>query len=107
MTHPAAGLERHLLDPAVRADAEALAQLLHPDFTEIGASGRRWNRAQVISALVAEPHCSQDLRDLHTDELAYGIAMVTYDLDGTRRMSLWVKEVTRWYLRYHQGTPIS
>lgn len=107
MTHPAAGLERHLLDPAVRADAAALDALLHPDFTEVGASGRRWTRADMIEALVADPHCSQDVQKLHVDELAYGIALVTYDLAGTRRMSLWIREVTRWYLRYHQGTPFA
>ncbi len=107
MTHPAAGLERHLLNPAVRGDAAALDALLHREFVEVGASGRRWTRAEVIAALVADPHTSHDVQNLHVDELAHGIALVTYDLAGTRRMSLWVKEVARWYLRYHQGTPIA
>ena len=107
MTHPAAGLERHLLDPAVRADAAVLEGLLHPKFTEVGASGHQWRRDEVIAALVADPGCSQDVQDLRADELADGIALVTYELDGTRRMSLWVREGTRWYLRYHQGTPVT
>jgi len=107
MTHPAAGLERHLLNPDVRGDAAALDALLHREFVEVGASGRRWTRAEVIAALVADPHTSHDVQSLHVDELAHGIALVTYDLAGTRRMSLWVKEVTGWYLRYHQGTPIA
>ena len=104
MTHPAAGLECHLLDPGVRADAAALDQLLHPDFTEVGASGRVFSRQDAIEALVADPDCPQDITDLTVAELAYGIALVTYELAGTRRISLWVREVTKWRLRYHQGT---
>ena len=36
-------------------------------------------------------------------ELAYGIALVTYDFGDTRRSSVWVREHSRWLLRYHQG----
>ena len=35
--------ELRLLDPAVRASPSLVLQLLDPDFTEIGASGRRWD----------------------------------------------------------------
>ena len=104
MTHPTAGLERHLLDPAVRADAAALEELLHPDFMEVGVSGRVWDRGSLIAALATDPQCSDNITDLQVAELAYGIALVTYEVSGTRRSSLWVREVTRWRLRYHQGT---
>jgi ribonuclease HI len=104
VTHAAAGRELHLLDPAVRADADKLDDLLHRDFVEVGASGRLWSRDQVIAAITADPACPQDVSDLQVVELAYGIALVTYELAGTRRSSLWVREVTRWQLRYHQAT---
>ena len=38
-------LELQLLDPAVRGNRVAVEQLLHPDFVEVGASGRIWDRA--------------------------------------------------------------
>ena len=104
MTHAAAGRELHLLDPRVRADADKLDDLLHRDFVEVGASGRLWTRDQAITALTADPDCPQDVRDLKVDELAYGIALVTYELAGTYRSSLWIREITRWQLRYHQAT---
>ena len=50
--------ERQLLDPAVRARADQVETLLHPDFVEYGASGRVWDRAAIIAALVADPQVS-------------------------------------------------
>jgi hypothetical protein len=35
--------ELELLEPAIRADASAVRERLHPDFREIGASGRLWD----------------------------------------------------------------
>jgi ribonuclease HI len=107
VTHPALGRERHLLDPAVRADPVALDGLLHPDFTEVGASGRHWTRAEMIEALVADPAISGQMSNACAAELAYGIALVTYDFGDTRRSSVWVREHSRWLLRYHQGTHLA
>jgi ribonuclease HI len=107
VTHPALGREQHLLDPAVRADPVALDGLLHPHFTEVGASGRHWSRAEMIEALVANPSVAGEMSDAAVSELAYGIALVTYDIGDTRRSSLWVREHSRWLLRYHQGTRLA
>ena len=107
VTHPALGRERHLLDPAVRADPVALDGLLHPDFTEVGASGRHWTRAEMIEALVADPAISGEMSNACAAELAYGIALVTYDFGDTRRSSVWVREHSRWLLGYHQGTRLA
>ena len=46
--------ELRLLDPAVRSSADRIAQLLHPEFTEIGASGRLYTRPEIIAQLVEE-----------------------------------------------------
>lgn len=107
MTHPAAGAERHLLDPAVRADRHALELLLHRDFSEVGQSGKVWSRAAIIEALVADPALVGEPKDLVVDELAYGNALVTYQLAGVRRSSIWIRENGRWQIRFHQGTPIA
>lgn len=106
MTHPASGAERHLLDPSVRGDAASLELLLHPDFVEIGRSGRLWARHEIIAALVADPSVSGTPEDLVVDELAYGNALVVYSLDGVRRSSIWIRDNGRWQIRFHQATPV-
>ena len=107
MTHPALGAERHLLDPAVRADPAAVERLLHRDFVEVGRSGRLWSRAETITALAADPAVAGEPHDMSVDELAYGNALVTYTLDGVRRSSIWIRESGRWQIRFHQATPIA
>jgi hypothetical protein len=39
--------ELRLLDPEIRRSPEQVGALLHPEFHEFGASGRRWDRASV------------------------------------------------------------
>jgi hypothetical protein len=46
-------LERALLTREVRSSAAALDALLDPEFTETGASGRRWTRAEILAELPA------------------------------------------------------
>ncbi|GGZ22663.1 hypothetical protein GCM10010300_77840 [Streptomyces olivaceoviridis] len=41
--------ETRLLDPEVRACPDRVLELLDPDFTEIGASGRRWDVETVLT----------------------------------------------------------
>lgn len=47
--------EEALLSASVRADPEMLRRMLHPDFVEIGRSGRRWNRDVIIAELADDP----------------------------------------------------
>jgi ribonuclease HI len=105
--------ERRLADPAVRADAEALRLLLHPDFAEVGRSGARWNRDSIIEALLADPGDGFELVDEAAEFLAPGVVLVTYAVgtpDGStaasRHSSIWVHEHGLWQARYHQGTPV-
>lgn len=44
-------LERRLQQAEVRADRQALEALLADDFLEFGASGGRWDKAQVLHSL--------------------------------------------------------
>lgn len=45
--------ELRLLDPVVRVSEDLLASMLHPDFREIGTSGRIWDRDTIIGVLTA------------------------------------------------------
>jgi hypothetical protein len=109
-------LELELHHPGVRCTKERLEQLLHPDFHEVGRSGRPYDRATIVrylSSLDVRPHVVSDAFALA--ELGEGVTLLTFRSaqvqdDGTRtththRSSLWLKTDTGWRLRYHQGTP--
>lgn len=99
--------EQALLSDALRADAPSAAELLHPAFTEIGASGRTYDRDEILSHLAPLDRVEAD--EFFADEIADGIVLLRYVTTspaGTaRRSSLWVREKGRWLLRHHQGTP--
>jgi ribonuclease HI len=106
-----AQLELALLLPAVRADPTRLESLLHPDFVEVGASGRRWSRDEVIAALISSP----DPGDVAVDDIdarliAHDVVLVTYTsrraTTVVHRCSIWIRSGGDWVARHHQGTPV-
>lgn len=104
--------EEALLTPRVRSSACLLEELLAPDFTEIGQSGRRWPRAEIIAALVDDtsPAPIATLSDREARTLSDDTVLLTYRLDlGGReswRTSLWRQVGESAQCFYHQGTTI-
>jgi ribonuclease HI len=102
-------LELELLEPATRAASERLEPLLHPEFREIGASGRRWDRAGVIDALTADPGEPWSAHEIVARRVVRDVVLVTYTArraaGASLRSSLWVRENDRWQVVFHQGTP--
>ncbi|MCB5290967.1 Ribonuclease HI [Arthrobacter sp. SO3] len=102
-------LERELLLPATRGDFGRTGVLLHPDFTEIGTSGRIWTRDAVMMALEETPGGPTELEMLGADRLDAHTVLLTYrshTRSGTAlRSSLWVHDGAQWRLRFRQGTP--
>jgi hypothetical protein len=108
-------LEVELHHPGARCSRERLEQLLHPEFHEVGRSGRAYSRELVIGYL-----CSQDSQPIVASdgfivaELGPEVALLTYRsahvvagerlANHTLRSSVWVKVAAGWQLRYHQGT---
>ncbi|MER5552383.1 nuclear transport factor 2 family protein [Streptomyces sp. NPDC002793] len=104
--------ELRLLDPVVRASAETMAALLHPDFREIGTSGRLWERDTIIAMLTApDAACPGPLTAsrMRGDQLAADLVHLTFDTEtkGLRshRSSLWRLTANGWLLYFHQATP--
>lgn len=105
--------ELRLLAPEVRRSPELLGALLHPEFTEIGASGRRWDRATIIAALTEQeapgdrPITTSRMRGV---QLADDLVHLTFDTENngrtTHRSSLWRHTDQGWLLWFHQGTPV-
>lgn len=106
--------ERRLADPAVRADRAALLELLHPDFEEVGRSGRHWHRDAIVDALLEHPGDGYELLQEQAEFLAPGTVLVTYaarahdaEHAASRHVSIWVFDHGSWRVRYHQGTHVS
>ncbi|WP_343319490.1 RNase H family protein [Arthrobacter sp. TMP15] len=107
-------LERELLDPAVRADPLRTGELLHPDFEEIGVSGRRWSRQEILDMLQDEEATSTDLEVLSLVKIDTVTALLSYrsvaqvekssQPRSSLRSSLWQRDSGAWRLRHHQGT---
>ena len=102
-------LERELLLPETRSDLGRTGVLLHPDFTEIGSSGRLWTRDEMMMALEDDPGVPAELELIAAERLGEGTVLLTYrshTRTGTAlRSSLWVLDGAQWRLRFHQGTP--
>lgn len=109
--------ELRLMDPGVRTSRELAAQLLDPEFVEVGASGRRWSYEQMLAELPdmagnSENGPRYEPSDMTGVVLAPGLVHLTYEtVIGGRRArcsSLWRKrgEETGWQMYYHQATPV-
>jgi len=97
-----------------RFDRKYMDAVLHPEFVEIGRSGRMFSRADVLEMPWVEIGFQIPLGDLIFSDVANGAVLLTYttvpersEHGAARRASVWVNEGDRWLLRYHQGTPTS
>ncbi|MDO5498225.1 MAG: DUF4440 domain-containing protein [Propionibacteriaceae bacterium] len=101
-------LERALLTAGVRSDPSRVAALLHADWYEIGASGRIWNRGEMLAAigpLEGEVACEViDAQRLNADQILL-VWRSTGAAPSALRTSLWVRVEENWQQRFHQGTP--
>ncbi|QBR93420.1 ribonuclease HI family protein [Nocardioides euryhalodurans] len=101
-------LERSLLTDDVRADPAAVAALLHPDWEEIGQSGRHWSREELL-AEIGPLDEALSLEVLGIDRVGDDTLLLVWrsvrGTGSTLRSSLWVKASGRWVQRFHQGTP--
>ncbi|NUW40217.1 nuclear transport factor 2 family protein [Nonomuraea rhodomycinica] len=103
--------ELRLLDREVRSSARLMAELLDPEFTEIGASGRLWSRSEIIADVVESTRPSDPpitVSDMTGVLLAPGIVHLTYVSDNAgrraRRSSVWRRSEDGWRVYFHQGT---
>jgi ribonuclease HI len=102
-------LERTLLSDEVRGDPAAVAALLDPAWEEVGRSGRRWSREEVLGAIgpLEDPVTLEVLGvdRVGQDSLLLVWRAVRASGEATLRSSLWVRSGQRWLQRFQQGTP--
>jgi hypothetical protein len=110
-------LEQELHDPRVRRNRSRLLELIHPDFQEVGQSGRSYDRDAIIRELIDEANDTVVHSDSYViSELVDGIALLRYvsSVDAQngpharrcQRVSIWQRCDCGWRIIYHQGTPI-
>ena len=102
-------LERSLLTDEVRGDPAAVAALLHPQWQEIGRSGRVWTREEMLAA-VGPLDERVELEVIAIDRIDADTLLLVWRAvresgESTLRSSLWVRERGEWQQRFHQGTP--
>lgn len=109
-------LETELQQPHARGDVARLEQLLHPDFREVGRSGRAYDRSTVIQHLLSEAgQLAIESWSFSATAISTSAVLLTYrsaqrQPDGTlsnhaHRSSIWLKGERGWQVLYHQGTP--
>ena len=95
-----------------RADFEKMTA---DDFWEVGASGRRYSRAEVLDELERRHAAPQpdvwDCSGFHCRKLAGEVFLLTYTLRQnrerlTRRSTLWQRSGEDWKIIYHQGSVV-
>ncbi|MER6184139.1 DUF4440 domain-containing protein [Streptomyces sp. NPDC001652] len=103
--------ELRLLDPEVRASPARVLALLDPEFTEIGASGRRWDAESILSVTSGGSVSAEspvEVSEMSGAVLAPGVVHLTYFAENqgrrTWRSSLWRLTETGWRMYFHQGT---
>jgi hypothetical protein len=95
-------------------------QMTDPSFWEIGASGRRYSREEVIAEVVKRyenaqyqgihtpPENTWQTKDFHCRSIGHDHYLLTYTLVQpdrvTRRSTLWRQSHNGWQILYHQGT---
>lgn len=106
-------LEEGMWRVETRCNEQWLKNRLHPDFVEVGRSGRVYHYNDMFPITVAEINCDVPLSNMNMTTISSESVMLTYDskqtFDGNtvaaHRSSIWVTDGASWQMRYHQGTP--
>jgi hypothetical protein len=102
--------------PAFATTSEDFDRMMAPDYWEIGASGRRYNRNFILDMLAKNPPADAETAGWRASgfalrQLAPDTYLLTYSLRQferlTRRSTLWHKAADGWMILYHQGTLVA
>ena len=98
--------------PELGATRAHFESMMVPDFWEVGASGRRYGKDDVLDELerrYSGEHVDHwETSGFHCRRLAEDVYLMTYTLlqgaRKTRRSTIWQKTPTGWEIVFHQGT---
>ena len=99
-------MEKAMLTDEVRSDRAAVAALLHPDWQEVGRSGRLWTRDDILDDI--GPIAPTGFEVVSVDRLGPDTILLLWrtstDERSTLRSTLWLRTGGQWQARFHQGT---
>ncbi|MGC4174912.1 DUF4440 domain-containing protein [Demequina sp.] len=105
-------LEESVWRDETRFDHAYMNAVLHPEFTEVGRSGRVFTRDEVLEMPAVSIDVDIPRATFSVQELVADAALVSYETvpresrhGAAHRASVWVCVEGTWRLRYHQGTP--
>lgn len=106
-------LEEGLWRFETRFDSSYMERVLAVDFTEIGRSGRVYDRKSILAVPPSQINAVLPLPNFHARELSDTVVLITYDshlaeggtISCAHRSSVWVQDNEGWQLHFHQGTP--
>lgn len=103
--------ELELMTASTRHIPSRVQALLHEDFVEIGRSGRRWTRDEIIASLARLSDRSvPDVDEWAFASLSPSLVLVTYRVrtarGESRHSSIWEVSTEVPQMRFHQGTVI-
>ncbi len=107
-------LEEGLWREETRFDREWMGGVLHPEFSEVGRSGRTYSREEIIAPSSGPIEVELPLEKYRMHLIDEDVALIRYvsrqTMDGeprpAERTSIWVNTNEGWQLRFHQGTPL-
>lgn len=110
-------LEIELLQPDVRKSTERINELLADDFFELGMSGKKYTKQDVLKLLPKQEGVKYEGMDFAAKEIVPGVILLIYralvknsntgNKKWTLRSSIWQKHGDNWQMIFHQGTPQS
>ena len=95
---------------------EDFERMMAPDYFEIGASGRRYDREFILRHLAQNPPIDADVAgwvcsEFGLKQLCLDTFLLTYRLDQCGRVSqratIWQSTLTGWQIVFHQGTIVT
>lgn len=102
-------LEKELLSDRVRQDTSRVRQLLHPQFTEFGSSGRIWTRNRLLAEIAPMP-IRVRYEPIGSERLADDVILLRWRAVSAHsewlRSSVWQRLDGHWRLLFAQGTPV-
>ncbi|BEH02990.1 ribonuclease HI family protein [Brooklawnia propionicigenes] len=103
------GYEKELLSDKVRSDPMRVRELLHPQFSEFGASGRIWTRNRLLADIAPMP-VRVSYEPIAADRLADDVILLRWRAVGAHstwlRSSVWQLVDGSWRLLFSQGTQV-
>lgn len=98
-----------MLIQARGTDLDVFERLLHSDFSEIGASGVRFGKAECLERMAHAQPVEFTIDEWEVRRLQSRIVQTVYRSRlgsvASRRSSVWVLSDGRWQMWFHQGTP--